>query len=104
MDGHQYSLLKKLQEGDESRWEYISNAVDRGEIPRPVALGALEECLKHQIPHYQHNVDTREQDPEGGEGFGYWHGKLSEAVKTIRKIKEVVRGHEPNIIYKGKTI
>ena len=108
MDGHHYSLLKRLQEGDEGYWEKISGAVERGEIPRSLALNALEKCLRSRIPYYQHCIGTRAtvdpKNPESGEGFGYWHGQLSEAVKTRRKIKEAIRGREPNITYKGKSI
>jgi len=108
MDGHHYSMLKSLQGGHEENWEYISGAVDRGEIPRAAALSALEECLRRKIPDYQRNIDTRAtkdpKDSKSGEGFGYWNGLLSEAVKTIRKIKDVKRGREPNIIYKGKSV
>ncbi len=111
MDGHYRSLLKRLSEGYEGDWEKISCAVERGEIPRNLALGALEQCLKSKIPAYQHNIDTHEADPTkpgseqtNGDGFGYWHGKLSEAVKAIRKIKETERGHSPNIMYKGKSV
>ena len=104
MDGHYYSMLKDLRSGKEKEWAKISGAVDRGEIPRAIALDALEECLSRKIPDYQHSIDTREEDPAGGEGFGYWNGMLNEAVKTIRKIKDVRRGREPNIIYKGKSV
>ena len=99
-----YSLLKRLQEGEEACWDYISESVLTQEIPRSAALGALERCLRKAIPSYQSKIANMDRAPDGEEGHDYWSEKMKEAMKAKRMIKEVGKGRQRTITYRGRSI
>jgi len=99
-----YSLLKKLGEGEEQYWDYVSDAVWRSEISRVSALSALEKCLKRAIPNYQSKISTFERAPDGSDGFGYWNAKINEALRAKKMIRDAQKGRNRTITYRGRSV
>ena len=103
-ENDRYSLLKRLQDGEEKCWDYISESVGRKEISRVTALNALEKCLRKAIPQYQSCIDTLERAPNGEEGFNYWNDRMKEALRAKKMIKDARKGRGRTITYRGISV
>lgn len=105
MEEHEkYSLLKRLQDGEEKCWDSVYECVGRNEISRVNALNALEKCLRKTIPYYQSCIATLERAPSGEEGFNYWNDKMKEALRAKKMIKDAKKGRERIITYRGRSV
>ena len=78
--GGNENLLKRLEEGEESDWDFIATLAESGEITIKSAINSLAKCLA--VVKYEY--ETWSKDPKNPQD--YWKERAEDAGKALSKI------------------